>query len=179
MTISAYKFVINDRLHFRAEYNSNSLLNEVNFYSTLNDNQELKFGIQPSKISFQGKQWKVNQLDERTSYLRVSSNGLQLDSTVFSNMNLPYIFRLTNKNHSEFQAIFENIDLSDIILPKPKRDVSGITNGTLDITLDNDKFGGEANSQRLTHYHLMTFFGDASIVLDLFKMPIAIIQHSR
>ena len=62
--------VINDRLHFRAEYDSNSLHNEVNFYSTLEDNQELEFGIQPSKISFQGKQWKVNQLDDRTSSLQ-------------------------------------------------------------------------------------------------------------
>ena len=77
--------VINDKLHFRAEYGSNSLHNEVNFYSTLDGNQKLEFGIQPSKISFQGKQWKVNQLDERTSSLSVSSKGVQLDSTVFSN----------------------------------------------------------------------------------------------
>jgi hypothetical protein len=157
--------VINDRLHFRAEYDSNSLHNEVNFYSTLEDNQELEFGIQPSKISFQGKQWKVNQLDDRTSSLRVSSNGLQLDSTVFSNDESTLHLSFDLQKTQRFQAIFENIDLSDIIASKPKRDVSGITNGTLDITLDNDKFGGGANLKIDSLSFNDSFLGDASIAL--------------
>jgi hypothetical protein len=158
--------VINDRLHFRAEYDSDSLHNEVNFYSTLDDNQEMEFGIQPSKISFQGKQWEVNQLDKRTSSLHVSSNGLQLDSTVFSNDESALHLSFDQQKTQRFQAIFENIDLSDIIAFKPKRDVSGITNGTLDITFDNDKFGGEANL-RIDSLSLNdSFLGDASITLQ-------------
>ena len=157
--------VINDKLHFRAEYDSNSLHNEVNFYSTLDGNQKLKFGIQPSKISFQGKQWKVNQLDERTSSLRVSSKGSQLDSTVFSNDESILYLSFDQQKTQRFQAIFENIDLSDIIASKPKRVVSGVTNGTLDITLDDDKFGGEANLKIDSLSLNDSFLGDASIAL--------------
>jgi hypothetical protein len=157
--------VINDRLHFRAEYDSNSLHNEVNFYSTLDDNLELKFGIQPSTISFQGKQWKVNQLDKRTSSLLVSSNGLQLDSTIFSNDESTLHLSFDQQRTQRFQAIFENIDLSDIIPSKPKRDVGGITNGTLDITFDNDKFGGEANLKIDSLSFNDSFLGDASVAL--------------
>ena len=157
--------VINDRLHFRAEYDSNSLHNEVNFYSTLDGNQELEFAIQPSKISFQGKQWKVNELDERTSSLRVSSKGAQLDSTVFSNDESILYLSFDQQKTQRFQAIFENINLSDIIASKPKRVVSGITNGTLDITLDNDKFGGEANLKIDSLSLNDSFLGDASIAL--------------
>ena len=157
--------VINDRLHFRAEYDSNSLHNEVNFYSTLDGNQELEFAIQPSKISFQGKQWKVNELDERTSSLRVSSKGAQLDSTVFSNDESILYLSFDQQKTQRFQAIFENIDLSDIIASKPKRVVSGITNGTLDITLDNDKFGGEVNLKIDSLSLNDSFLGDASIAL--------------
>ena len=157
--------VINDRLHFRAEYDSNSLHNEVNFYSTLDSNQELEFGIQPSKISFQGKQWKVNQLDERTSFLRVSSKGAQLDSTVFSNDKSILYLSFDQQKTQRLQAIFENIDLSDIIAYKPKRVVSGVTNGTLDITLDNDKFGGEANLKIDSLSLNDSFLGDTSLTL--------------
>ena len=155
--------VINDRLHFRAEYNSNSLNNELNFYSTLNDNQELEFGIQPSTISFYGKQWKVNQLDERTSSLSVSSKGLKLDSTVFSNDKSTLHLSFDQQKKQRFQAIFENIDLSDIIAYQPKIDLSGITNGTLDITLENDKFGGEANLKIDSLSFNSSFLGNASI----------------
>ena len=158
--------VINDRLHFRAEYNSNSLLNEVNFYSTLNANQELEFGIQPSKISFQGKQWEVNHLDERTSSLRVSSKGAQLDSTVFSNMESALYLSFDQQKTQRVQAIFENIDLSDIIAPKPKRVVSGITNGRLDISVDNNKFGGEANLKIDSLSLNDSFLGDAAFSLS-------------
>ena len=49
--------------------------------------------------------------------------------------------------------------------PKPKRDVSGITNGTLDITFDNDKFGGEANLKIDSLSFNDSFLGDASIAL--------------
>ena len=168
LNLSQFKLintVINDRLYFRAEYNSNSLHNEFNFYSTMDDNQELEFGIQPSKISFQGKQWKVNHLDKRTSSLRVASNGLQLDSTVFSNDESNLHLSFSQHKTQRFQAIFENIFLSDIIAPKPKRDVSGITNGTLDITFDNDKFGGEANLKIDSLSFNNSFLGDASITL--------------
>ena len=61
------------------------------------------------------------------------------------------------------QAIFENIDLSDIIAPKPKRVVSGITNGRLDITLDNNKFGGEANLKIDSLSLNDSFLGDAAL----------------
>ena len=168
LNLSQFKLintVINDRLYFRAEYNSNSLHNEFNFYSTMDDNQELEFGIQPSKISFQGKQWKVNHLDKRTSSLRVASNGLQLDSTVFSNDESNLHLSFSQHKTQRFQAIFENIFLSDIIAPKPKRDLSGITNGTLDITFDNDKFGGEANLKIDSLSFNNSFLGDASITL--------------
>ena len=157
--------VINDRLYFRAEYDSNSLHSEVNFYSTLDDNQEFEFHIQPSKISFQGKQWKVNQLDERTSSLRVSSKGVQLDSTIFSNDESTLHLSFDQQKTQRFEAIFENIDLSDIIASKQKRIVSGITNGTLDITLDNDTFGGEANLKIDSLSLNDSFLGDASISL--------------
>ena len=157
--------VINDRLHFRAEYHSNSLHNEFNFYSTLDDNQELKFVIQPSKISFQGKQWKVNQLDERISSLSFSSNGLKLDSTVFSNDKSILHLSFDQQKTQRFQAIFENIDLSDIIASKPKRDLSGITNGTIDITFNKDKFGGEANLKIDSLSFNDSFLGDACITL--------------
>ena len=157
--------VINDKLHFRAEYESNSLHNEFNFYSTLDDNQELEFGIQPSKISFQGKQWKVNHLDERTSSLGLSSNGLKLDSTVFSNDKSTLYLSFDQQRTQRFQAIFENIDLTDIISSKSNRVISGITNGTLDITLDKNKFGGEANLKIDSLSFNDTFLGDASIDL--------------
>jgi len=157
--------VINDRLHFRAEYDSNSLQNEVNFYSTLDDNQELEFGIQPSNISFQGKQWKVNQIDERTSSLRLSSNGTQLNPTVFSNDESTLYLSFDQQKTQRFQAIFENINLSDIISSNPNRIVSGITNGNLDITLDNDKFGGEANLKIDSLSLNDSLLGDASITL--------------
>ena len=157
--------VINDRLHFRAEYDSNSLHNEVNFYSTLDGNQELEFGIQPSKISFQGKQWKVNQLDDRTSSLRISSKGARIDSTVFSNDESTLYLSFDQQKTQRFQAIFENIDLSDIIPSKPKKVISGITNGTLDINLDNDNFGGEANLKIDSLSLNDSFLGNASIAL--------------
>ena len=168
LNLSQFKLintVINDKLHFRSEYESNSLHNEFNFYSTLDDNQELEFGIQPSKISFQGKQWELNQLDKRTSYLNLSSNGLKLDSTVFSNDKSTLHLSFDQQKTQRFQAIFENIDLSDIITYKPKRDVSGITNGTIDITLDKDKFGGEANLKIDSLSFNDSFLGDASISL--------------
>ena len=168
LNLSQFKLintVINDKLHFRSEYDSNSLHNEFNFYSTLDDNQVLEFGIQPSKISFQGKQWELNQLDKRTSSLNLSSNGLKLDSIVFSNDKSILRLSFDQQKTQRFQAIFENIDLSDIITYKPKRDISGITNGTIDITLDKDKFGGEANLKIDSLSFNDSFLGDASISL--------------
>ena len=161
--------LINDRLHFRAEYKSNSLDNEINFYSTLNENQEIQFGIQPSKISFQGKQWKVNHLDERTSFLCLSSNGVQLDSTVFSNDESSLFISFDQQKSQRFKATFENINLSDIFSSSPKRFVSGITNGSLDITLENDIFGGEANLQIDSLSFNDSYLGDASIDLRSFQ----------
>ena len=188
MSLNLHQFqlintVINDRLHFRAEYDSNSLHNEVNFYSTLNDNQELEFSIQPSKISFQGKQWKVNQLDDRTSSLSVSSERVQLDSTVFSNDESILHLSLDQQKTQRFQAVFENIDLSDIIPSKPMRVVSGITNGTLDIILDNDKFGGEANLKIDSLSLNDTFLGDASISLqslqDAYELSFSTVDNDQ
>ena len=124
-----------------------------------------EFGIQPSKISFQGKQWELNQLDKRTSSLNLSSNGLKLDSIVFSNDKSILRLSFDQQKTQRFQAIFENIDLSDIIAYKPKRDISGITNGTIDITLDKDKFGGEANLKIDSLSFNDSFLGDASISL--------------
>ena len=166
--------VLNDKLYFRIEYESNSLNSEVNFYATLNDNQEFEFGIQPSTIAFQDKQWKVNHIDDKTSVLRVSPSGMQLDSTVISNNESALHFSFDQQKTQRFQAFFENIDLSDIITSKPKRVISGITNGTLDITLDNDKFGGEASLQIGSLSVNDSFLGDASITLrsiqDAYKL---------
>ena len=182
LNLSQFKLintVINDKLHFRSEYHSNSLHNEFNFYSTLDDNQVLEFGIQPSKISFQGKQWELNQLDKRTSSLNLSSNGLKLDSTVFSNDKSILHLSFDQQKTQRFQAIFENIDLSDIIASKPKRDISGITNGTIDITLDKDKFGGEANLKIDSLSFNDSFLGDASIISSIpSRLLRCVIQYS-
>ena len=161
--------LINDRLYFRAEYNSNSLSNEFNFYSILTQNQELQFGIQPSRISFKDKQWDVNHLDERTSFLLVSSDGVHLDSTVFSNDESTLFISFDQQKSQRFQAIFENIYLSDIVSSNPKSYVTGITNGKLDITLDNHKFSGEANLKIDSLSFNDSYFGDASIDLRSFK----------
>ena len=83
----------------------------------------------------------------------------------FPMMNLACHLSFDQQKTQRFQAIFENIDLSDIIASRPKRDVSGITNGTLDITLDNDKFGGEANLKIDSLSFNDSFLGDASIAL--------------
>ena len=173
--------ILNDKLYFRIEYESNSFNNEVNFYAKLFDNQELEFAIQPSRIAFQGKQWKVNHIDERTSSLRVTPKGVQLDSTVFSNGESALHLSFDQQKTQRFQAFFENIDLSDIIPSKPKRVVSGITNGRLDITLDNDKFGGEANLQIDSLSLNDAFLGDASIAMssvqDAYKLSFQTIDN--
>lgn len=169
LSLSQFRMIntmLDDKLYFRTEYQNNSSNNEVNFYATINDNQELEFGIQPSKISFQGKQWNVNHIDERTSSLRLSPKGVQLDTTVFSNDESTLQISFDQQKTQRFQAFFENIDLSDVIPPKPKRIVSGITNGTLDITLDNDKFGGKANLQIDSLSLNDSFLGDAFIALQ-------------
>ena len=81
----------------------------------------------------------------RTSKFLLAKNGFEIGSTVFSNNQSALHFSFYQQASQRLNILFENINLSDFILPKPKRNISGITNGTLDITFDNDKFGGEAD----------------------------------
>ena len=134
--------VFDDKLYFRAEFENNSLGSELNFFATLNEKQELEFGIQPSTITFQSKQWNINHLDTRTSKLLLTKSGFEIGSTVFSNNESALHFSFYQQASQRLNILFESINLSDLIPPKPKRNISGITNGTLDITFNNDQFGG-------------------------------------
>ena len=157
--------VFDDKLHFRAEFENNSFSSELNFFATLNEKQELEFGIQPSTIAFQSKQWKINHLDTRTSKLLLTKEGFEIGSTVFSNNESALHFSFYQHASQRLNILFENINLSDFILPKPKRNISGITNGTLDITFDNDKFGGEADVKIDSMIFNNVMLGDALVSL--------------
>lgn len=158
--------VFDDKLYFRAEFENNSLDSELNFFATLNEKQELEFGIQPSTIAFQSKQWKINHLDNRTSTVLLTKMGFEIGSTVFSNNESALHFSFYQQDSQRLNILFENINLSDFILPKPKRNISGITNGTLDITVDNDQFGGEADVKIDSLIFNNVMLGDALISLN-------------
>ena len=158
--------VFDDKLYFRAEFENNSLSSDLNFYATLNEKQELEFGIQPSTIAFHSKQWKINHFDNRTSKILLAKKGFEIGSTVFSNNESALHFSFYQQASKRLNILFANINLSDFILPKPKRNISGITNGTLDITIDNDQFGGEADVKIDSMIFNNVMLGDALVSLS-------------
>ncbi len=158
--------VFDDKLYFRAEFENNSLASDLNFFATLNEKQELEFGIQPSSIAFQSKHWKINHLDTRTSKLLLTKDGFEIGSTVFSNNESALHFSFYQQASQRLNLLFENINLSDFISPKPKRNISGITNGILDITFDNDQFGGEVDVKIDSMMFNNTMLGDALVSLS-------------
>ena len=158
--------VFDDKLYFRAEFENNSLGSELNFFATLNEKQELEFGIQPSTITFQSKQWNINHLDTRTSKLLLTKSGFEIGSTVFSNNESALHFSFYQQASQRLNILFESINLSDLIPPKPKRNISGITNGTLDITFNNDQFGGEVDVKIDSMIFNDVMLGDALVSLS-------------
>ena len=81
---------------------------ELNFFAKLIEKQELEFGIQPSTIAFQSKQWNINHLDTRTSKLLLTKEGFEIGSTVFSNNESALYFSFYQQGSQRLNILFEN-----------------------------------------------------------------------
>lgn len=137
-----------DTLFFRSEFKSDGDENQnnaIDFYYTLDKNQNQVFGIKNASLFLNKKRWMINKTKLTKSELIKSNKGLwSLSPIIFEqeNATLKVSFDQQEKNYADIFMELSKVRFEDIISNTPFK---GLISGTLDVSRQQNIFQGNSN----------------------------------
>lgn len=138
----------NDTLHFRTEFKGGKLGNDfynLNFYHTINNENNNVVGINKSELQFKDYLWFLNEnenpdkskiiFDKNLS--NFSFNNLTLSH---GNENINFIGVLNGKQNKDLQLTFNNVNLNKVTPDVDKFNFEGNLNGKINFKQNNTIF---------------------------------------
>lgn len=138
----------NDTLHFRTEFKGGNLGNDfynLNFYHTINNENNNVVGFNKSELQFKDYLWFLNEnenpdkskivFDKNLS--NFSFNNLTLSH---GNENINFIGVLKGKQNKDLQLTFDNVNLNKVTPDVDKFNFEGNLNGKINFKQNNTIF---------------------------------------
>ena len=138
----------NDTLFVNSNYTSSSNnLNKLNFYHTINIDNNSVFGFTDLDLIINNKEWLLNKaINKPNLTVNRISNEFYIKNLSFKNGNQNIDLNISNfKNESKYDILFNDVELSSFNNKKRSIVFDGKINGKLFLNQLNDKFIGESS----------------------------------
>ena len=139
---------LNDTLFVKSDYTSKSNnLNKLNFYHTINIDNNSVFGFTDLDLILNEKEWSLNKISNKPDLIvNRTSNEFYINNLSFSNENQSIDLNISNfKNQSKYDIMFNDVELSSFTNKKSSIVFDGKINGKLFLNQLNEKFEGESS----------------------------------
>ena len=137
-----------DTLFVNSNYTSSSNnLNKLNFYHTINIDNNSVFGFTDLDLIINKKEWLLNEtFDKPNLTLNRDSNEFYVNNLSFKNENQTINLNISNfENQSKYDILFNDVELSSFTNKEKAILFDGKINGNFLLNQQNEKFDGESS----------------------------------
>lgn len=138
---------VNDTLVMRSNFNGGKKHQDtydLNFYHTINTNNELVIGFNKSDVTIKNKKWTINESDDEFHKISFNKNQTQYNIDKFEathkNEKIQLSGFLRDSTQKDIKLQFTNVDLQKISPNINKLSLAGNVNGKLDISQKNGDY---------------------------------------
>ncbi len=149
--LSLINTVVNDTLFFKAQFLDQSTRNnhEINFYHTIDVDNNWVVGMQPSSFVVKSRTWEIDDLG--TEYNKLIFNPINStfdlkEVRLRSGLEKLQIQALHKKGDKQFLRInFDDVQLANILPDTPNLVLDGLINGKIELSKNEEKYEADTN----------------------------------
>ncbi|MBP1839982.1 translocation/assembly module TamB domain-containing protein [Formosa algae] len=138
---------INDTLFMRSEFQGGVRDNDVfnlNFYHTINTENNSVFGFKKSDVTFKNSTWLVNESRDTLNKIEISKGfeEINIDKLVMSldDEEISLSGFLKDSTQKDLKLNFKNVDLAKVSPELDSLELGGILNGKIDVFQQNGQY---------------------------------------
>ena len=170
---------INDTIFVKSNYTTSlNNLNKLNFYHTINAENNSVFGFTDLDLILNNKEWSLNNASKKPDLtIKRGSSEFYFRNLSFLNNDQSIDLNISNfKNQSKYDVLFKDVELNSFTNKNSSILFDGKINGNLFLSQIDQKFNGESNLVISALKSNNELIGDASLNLkaseDLKKINI-------